>query len=77
MKTKLEIFINRLEKINIRLDLFSNYPWIYINKINDKVVKEKYQSEHGFTIAYYPIQKDQEFKFTDLKQIFELIKKYK
>lgn len=73
---KLEKFINRLEKLNISLELAGNYPWIYITKINNKSVSEKFESEHGFIIGYSPIKENQEFKFSDEKEIFKLIKKY-
>jgi hypothetical protein len=32
--------------------------------------------DHGFTIAFYPIRKDQELQFTDIGEIFKLIRKY-
>lgn len=64
MKTfnKLDIFINRLQKINIVLKLVGNYPWIYIDSINGKKVRETFQGNHGFTIAFLPIKSDQELK---------------
>jgi hypothetical protein len=74
---KLDIFVNRLKKINIDIKLSSNFPWIYIDYINDKKITEKFKSEHGFTIAFYPIRENQELVFTDLKEIFKLIKKYR
>ncbi len=73
----LSTFINRLNKINIKLVLVGNYPWIYIDKINNVKVSEKYMSDYAFTIGYYPIRLNQEFSFTDLKEIFNLIRKYK
>ena len=75
--TILDIFIRRMNKLNINLELVSNYPWVYINKINGKHVSEKFQSEYGFTICYLPIKNDQQIKFTDLSEIFKLIRKYK
>jgi hypothetical protein len=73
---KLDIFVERLKKNGIRLELTSNFPWIYLNKINDKLVKEKFRAEHGFTIAFHPIRIGQELQFTDLKEIFKIIRKY-
>ena len=75
--TILDIFIRRMNKLNINLELVGNYPWVYINKINGKPVSEKFQSEYGFTICYLPIKNDQQIKFTDLSEIFKLIRKYK
>ena len=74
---KITILIGRLKKLGITIELFCNYPWIYLDRINGKKVKEKYQAEHGFTIAFLPIRANQELKFTDLKVIFSLIKKYR
>ena len=57
--------------------MVSNYPWVYINKINGKRVTEKFQAEHGFTIAFLPIRHNQKLKITDRAEIFKLLKKYK
>ena len=73
---KLETFINRMKKLNINVELMGNYPWIYIDKINNKKVTEKFQGNHGFTIAFHPIKVGQELQFTDIKEIFILIRKY-
>lgn len=63
--------INRLKKININIELIGNYPWIYLDKINGKKVFEKYEAEHGFTIGFSPIRNGENFKFTDLKIIYD------
>lgn len=70
-------FVERLKKIGIVLYLSGNYPWIYIDRINDKKVTEKFQANHGFTLGYYPVKCNGDFKFSDLTEIFKLIKKYK
>lgn len=72
----LEVFIKRMKKLSIDIELTGNYPWIYIDKINGKKVKEKFQGNHGFTIAFLPIRKEQKMKFTDICEIFRLIRKY-
>ena len=74
--SSIDVFVRRLEKIGIDITLIGNVPWIYLNSINGKVVKEKFQGNHGFTIAFYPIRKDQELQFTDIGEIFKLIRKY-
>lgn len=76
MKDKITIFVNRMNKIGIDIKLKSNYPWIYIDEINGKHVIEKFQSDYGFTIAFSPIRKEQEIKFTDINKIFKLIREY-
>ena len=71
---KLTIFKNRPSKIGIEVEIQSNIPWLYLSKINGKRVTEKYQANHGFTVAFNGMKG---FEFTDLREIFKLIRKYK
>ena len=73
---RVKIFIERLQKIGVEVNLGGNYPWIYIDYINDKRVTETFQANHGFTLAFTPIKKEQEVEFTDITEIFKLIRKY-
>lgn len=73
----LDTFIERMKKIGIDIKLSINYPWIYIRSINGKQVTETYQSEHGFVIGYHPIKFGEQLKFTNIKEIFQLIRKYR
>jgi hypothetical protein len=73
---KIESFQNRLKKLGIDVKIEGNYPWIYLAYINDKRVVETFRGEHGFTIAFMPIRKNQNFEFTDISEIFKLIRKY-
>lgn len=77
MKDKLTIFIDRLRKIGIDMKLGGNYPWVYIDYINGKRVTEKFEGNHGFTIAFLPSRINQELQFTDISEIFKLIRKYR
>ena len=77
MKDKISAFVERLEKIGIKIQLGGNYPWIYIDYINGKRITEKFCGDHGFTVAFLPIRKDRELEFTDITEIFKLIRKYK
>lgn len=70
---KLHIFLCRLKKIGIEPIVIANLPWVYLIKINDKKVNEKYLANHGFTVGFIG---NEGFKFTDLKEIFNLIRKY-
>ena len=72
----LDAFVLRLKKIGVEVQLAGNYPWIYLLSINDVRVLETFQAEHGFTIAFLPISKEQKLKLTDTKEIFKLIRKY-
>jgi hypothetical protein len=65
-----------MDALKIDVKLVANYPWIYIDSINGERVTEKFYGNHGFTIAFIPVKKDQELQFTDLKEIFKLIRKY-
>ena len=73
---RLDIFIHRMKKLGIDIKLVGNYPWIYIDKINEIKVLEKFEGNHGFTIAFLPIKMDQELEFTNISEIFKLIRKY-
>lgn len=73
---KLTAFIYRTRKLGVDILLEGNFPWIYIVYINGKKVTEKFQSNHGFCIAYLPIRKNQDINFTDLSKVFKLIRKY-
>lgn len=74
MADKLTVFIERLAKIGIKIEVIGNAPWLYLRSINGKMVTEKYLANHGFTLAFYG---GKNVKFTDLKEIFNLIRKYK
>lgn len=69
--SELIVFLRRMKRLNIDIELVGNYPWIYIDTINGKRVIEKFYGEHGFTIAFYP-----NYKITDITEIFKLLRKY-
>jgi len=73
---KLTILMLRLAKIGIDIELSTNIPWVYIDSINGKDVTETFRAEHGFTVAFLPIRKNQQIEFTDISEIFKLIRKY-
>lgn len=75
-KDKLTVFVDRMKRIGIDIKLAGNYPWIYINSINGKRVTETFEANHGFTIAFLPIKNDKEIEFTDITEIFKLVRKY-
>ena len=69
--------VPRLRKIGIDVELFGNYPWIYLDKVNGNKVKEKFEANHGFTIAFLPIRNDQKMELTNIGEVFKIIRKYK
>ena len=75
-KDKLTVFVDRMKLLGIDIKLAGNFPWVYINSINDKRVTETFQANHGFTIAFLPVRVDQELAFTDITEIFKLVRKY-
>jgi hypothetical protein len=72
----LKTFINRMNRLGIDVKLSGNFPWIYIQEINGKRVTETFEGNHGFTIAFLPIRNNQQMRFTDIAEIFKLIRKY-
>ena len=73
---KITIFVNRLKLIGIDVELSCNYPWIYLSKINGVRVTETFCGNHGFTIAFIPLKEEVELEFTNIGEIFNLIRKY-
>lgn len=71
------IFLTRLRKIGIEIWLSGNAPWIYLDRINGKKVTEKYLAEHGFTLAFYPLRREEKIQFTNITEIFKIIRKYR
>lgn len=76
---KLFVFVERMKKIGIELELASNFPWIYIESVNGNRIQEEdyFHANHGYTIAFHPIRNDQKFEFLDIERTFKLIRKYK
>jgi hypothetical protein len=74
---RLNTFISRMKKLNIDVKLSGNYPWIYIDTINGKRVTERFLGNHGFTIAFLPLKPEDKLELTDIKEIMNVIRKYK
>jgi hypothetical protein len=76
---EVDVFIRRMKRIGIELELVGNTPWIYLNKVNgNKVRPEDYNANHGYTIAWYPVRLDQGIHLdSDIKRTFEIIRKYR
>lgn len=74
--TTIHSFINRLDKIGIKVELFSNYPWVYLDKVNSKVVDSLSEwSDHGFCICIRPITPDRNTSWYNLSQTFKEIRR--
>jgi hypothetical protein len=74
---KITRFVERLKKIAIEVKLVGNFPWVYIDEICGKKVTETFEGNHGFTLIFLPGRLDSPpSEFTDIKEIFKLIRKY-
>lgn len=76
---EVQIFINRMSKIGIELELEGNVPWIYLKSVNgNRVRPEDYNANHGYTIAWYPVKLGDTIKLdSDLNRTSNIIRKYK
>ena len=75
---KIKVFVERLKKIGIDVKLSGNLPWIYLDEINGVRVTETFCANHGFTVMFLPGRNDSPpSEFTDIKEIFKLIREYK
>ena len=63
-------FINRLNKIGIKIDLVDNYPWIYINKMKlNNIVYANDMLDIIATMKIYNERKEeQENKIADIEE---------
>jgi hypothetical protein len=74
---KITVFVERLKKIGIEVKLSGNFPWVYITEICGKKVTETFGGNWGFTLIYLPSRNDSPpSDFTDITEIFKLIRKY-
>jgi hypothetical protein len=80
-KNEIDIFVERLKKIGITIELAGNIPWIYLNKVNgNKIQREDFiNANHGYTVAWYGVRYDSKphLNWDDMKTTFKLIRKYK
>jgi hypothetical protein len=68
---------DRLKKIGIHVTFSLNVPWVYLNTINGKRVTETTpDSNHGFNVGWLPVQIDKPFYFSNIKNMFKIIRKY-
>ena len=67
-------FVSKLKRIGIEVELFGNYPWIYLDTVNGERVTERFMANHGFTAFF--LSNDQRFRytFTDSRKVFEKVR---
>ena len=76
---EINVFVRRMKRIGIELQLFGNYPWIYLDSVNgNRIMKEDYyHANHGFTIGWYGIKLGSvPHLIEDRDLIFKMIRKY-
>ena len=76
---KLDVFVKRMKKLGIKIELMGNYPWIYIRSVDGNIIQREdyFEGNHGFTIGFLPVRAGEPFHFTDIGKIFKLVRKYK
>ena len=72
--TTISSFINRLNKIGIKVELFGNYPWVYLDKVNGKKVTGAFLANHGYTAFFKGVRKEQPDTITNITTIFNKIR---
>lgn len=76
---KLTVFMDRMNRLGIKVELICNYPWIYIFSVNGNIVKPEdyFVGNHGYTIGFYPLKDELEFEFLDITRTINIIRKYR
>lgn len=72
--TTMDSFVRRLAKVGIKVTFIGNYPWIYLDTVNDRKVHGTFQGEHGFTVFFKAIRPGQVDTMTDIPTIFKKIR---
>ncbi|MEZ9709284.1 hypothetical protein AB4254_11445 [Vibrio breoganii] len=73
-KSVVERFTGRLRKIGITIELVGNYPWIYLDRVNDIKVLERFGGKHGFTAFYLSMKPSSDASFSDRRVVFKKIR---
>jgi len=50
---KIDKFVVRLKRIGINIQLSANYPWIYLDSVNNKEIWDTFRADHGFTAFFF------------------------
>jgi len=76
---EIQVLIRRLKNIHIDIELKGNVPWIYLDTVNgNKIKPEDYSSDHGYTIAWWPVRSELKPHLDeDIKRMFNIIRKYR
>jgi hypothetical protein len=79
--SEIEVFVNRLKKIGIEIELVGNIPWIYLERVNgNKIMIEDWiNANHGYCVAWSGVRLGSEphLNWPDIKHTFKIIRKYR
>ncbi len=73
MANKIQKLVDRLDKIDIKVEFVGNFPWIYLDKVNGVKVTELYNGNHGFT-AFFLRARDGEIVWSERRVVFNKIR---
>jgi hypothetical protein len=71
---KISLFVERLRKIGIEVELVGNFPWIYLDKVNGKKVTERFMARHGFTAFMLSVRPGNKPKWSDIRKVFSKVR---
>ena len=67
-------FVSKLKRIGTEVELFGNYPWIYLDTVNGKKVKERFMGNHGFTAFFLSNDPQSKYTFSDSDKVFAKVR---
>lgn len=65
---------HRLAKIGVDIEYRNNIPWIYLHKVNGKVVTKTFFANHGFTAFIIPVRAGRTPRVVDRRELFKVIR---
>ncbi len=72
--TTIDSFYKRLKRIGIEVEMWGNYPWVYLVTVNGKKVHGTFESEHRFTVFFTGVKYGDRERITDIGIIFDKIR---
>ena len=69
-------FKRRLKRIGISIEIGTNFPMVYLEKINGRKVKERFYSDYKWCFAMLPKKDHHQIRFIDNFETFDLIRSY-
>jgi hypothetical protein len=73
MNTRADRLTRRLARLGIEIQLVGNLPWIYLDSVAGRPVRERFRARHGFT-AFFLRVRDGEIVWSDRRRVFVKIR---